>query len=98
MFLFIQGLSHPYSFLSFRKQLVCVAEIMQAFKTQSSKRRKKKKRNVLFAHFLKNIYIHREPVCFSKLGTGSLRCECVGRAASFGVRMLLPFGILKQAR
>lgn len=41
--MFIQGLSHPHGFLSFRKQFVYVTEILQAFKTQASKRRKRQK-------------------------------------------------------
>ena len=41
--MFIQGLSHPHGLLSFRKQFVCVAEILQAFKMQPSKRRRRRR-------------------------------------------------------
>lgn len=63
----------PHGFLSFRKQLVYAAEILQVFKMQASR---EEKIEMCCLHILpQNIYIHPKPVCFSKLSrAGSLQC------------------------
>lgn len=40
IFMFILGLPQSYSFIAFRKQYVCVAETMQAFKVKQVSQKK----------------------------------------------------------